>query len=83
MPATLRLAQLYVRQARERDIPVKTFTIPMHDVDRAIADGEEAGFVKIHVVARTAPRFCTRDRRSLPRCLHAGRRGSDLALLEG
>jgi len=39
----------YVRQAREQDIPVKTFTIPMHDVDRAIADGEEAGFVKIHV----------------------------------
>lgn len=40
---------LYVREARERDIPVKTFTIPMHDVDRAIADGEERGFVKIHV----------------------------------
>jgi len=40
---------LYVRQARERDIPVKTFTIPMHEVDRAIADGEETGFVKIHV----------------------------------
>jgi pyruvate/2-oxoglutarate dehydrogenase complex dihydrolipoamide dehydrogenase (E3) component len=44
---------LYVRQARERDIPVKTFTIPMHEVDRAIADGEEAGFVKIHVKERT------------------------------
>jgi len=44
---------LYVRQARERDIPVKTFTIPMHDVDRAIADNEEAGFVKIHVKDRT------------------------------
>jgi len=40
---------LYVRQARERKIPVKTFTIPMHDVDRAIADDEAAGFVKIHV----------------------------------
>ncbi len=44
---------LYVRQARERDIPVRTFTIPMHDVDRAIADDEETGFVKIHVRART------------------------------
>ena len=44
---------LYVRQARERDIPVKTFTIPMHDVDRAITDDEEAGFVKIHVKERT------------------------------
>jgi len=40
---------LYVREARDRDIPVKTFTVPMHDVHRAIADGEEAGFVKIHV----------------------------------
>jgi pyruvate/2-oxoglutarate dehydrogenase complex dihydrolipoamide dehydrogenase (E3) component len=44
---------LYVRQAHERGIPVKTFTIPMHDVDRAIADGEETGFVKIHVKERT------------------------------
>ncbi len=44
---------LYVRQARERDIPVKTFTIPMHDVDRAILDGEEVGFVKIHLKERT------------------------------
>jgi pyruvate/2-oxoglutarate dehydrogenase complex dihydrolipoamide dehydrogenase (E3) component len=44
---------LYVRQANERDIPVKTFTIPMHDVDRAIADSEETGFVKIHVRERT------------------------------
>ena len=40
---------LYVKQARQRRIPVKTFTIPMHDVDRAIADSEENGFVKIHV----------------------------------
>ena len=38
-----------MRQARERGIPVKTFTVPMHDVDRAITDGEERGFVKIHV----------------------------------
>jgi pyruvate/2-oxoglutarate dehydrogenase complex dihydrolipoamide dehydrogenase (E3) component len=44
---------LYVREARAQDIPVKTFTIPMHDVDRAIADDEEAGFVKIHVKERT------------------------------
>jgi pyruvate/2-oxoglutarate dehydrogenase complex dihydrolipoamide dehydrogenase (E3) component len=40
---------LYVHEARERDIPVKTFTVPMHEVDRAIADGEEDGFVKLHV----------------------------------
>jgi pyruvate/2-oxoglutarate dehydrogenase complex dihydrolipoamide dehydrogenase (E3) component len=44
---------LYVLQARERDIPVKTFTVPMHDVDRAMADDEEVGFVKIHVKERT------------------------------
>ena len=40
---------LYVREARERGIPVKTFTVPMHDIDRALTDGEESGFVKIHV----------------------------------
>lgn len=40
---------LYVRKAREQDLPVKTFTVPLHDVTRAIADSEEAGFVKIHV----------------------------------
>jgi pyruvate/2-oxoglutarate dehydrogenase complex dihydrolipoamide dehydrogenase (E3) component len=44
---------LYVREAREKDIPVKTFTIPMHDVHRAITDGDETGFVKIHVKERT------------------------------
>jgi pyruvate/2-oxoglutarate dehydrogenase complex dihydrolipoamide dehydrogenase (E3) component len=40
---------LYVREARESGIPVTTFTILMHDVDRAVTDGEEDGFVKIHV----------------------------------
>jgi pyruvate/2-oxoglutarate dehydrogenase complex dihydrolipoamide dehydrogenase (E3) component len=40
---------LYVREAREKAIPVRTFTILMHDVDRAVTDGEEEGFVKIHV----------------------------------
>ena len=40
---------IYVKQARDRGIPIKTFTVPMHDNDRAIADGEEDGFVKIHV----------------------------------
>lgn len=44
---------LYVREARAQGIPVKTFTIPMHDVDRAVADSEEGGFVKIHVKERT------------------------------
>jgi pyruvate/2-oxoglutarate dehydrogenase complex dihydrolipoamide dehydrogenase (E3) component len=40
---------LYVKAARERGIPVKTFTVMMHEVDRAITDGEDEGFVKIHV----------------------------------
>lgn len=40
---------MYVREARERAIPVKTYTIPMHEVDRAIVDSEEDGFVKIHI----------------------------------
>lgn len=42
---------LYVHQAHEQNIPVKTYTVPMNDVDRAIIDGEEGGFVKIHVRA--------------------------------
>jgi pyruvate/2-oxoglutarate dehydrogenase complex dihydrolipoamide dehydrogenase (E3) component len=40
---------LYVRQARAQGVPVKTYTVPMHDVVRAITDGEEEGFAKIHV----------------------------------
>jgi mercury(II) reductase len=40
---------MYVTEAREKGIPVKTFTVLMHEVDRAIADGEEEGFVKLHV----------------------------------
>src|SRR6202167_3448228 len=40
---------LYVKEAREKGIPVKTFTVMMHEVDRAITDGEDEGFVKIHV----------------------------------
>lgn len=44
---------LYVREANRLDIPVKTFTIPMHEIDRAVADGEQDGFVKIHVRGRS------------------------------
>jgi len=40
---------LQVWEARRQSIPVKTFTIMMHDVDRAIVDGQETGFVKIHI----------------------------------
>jgi pyruvate/2-oxoglutarate dehydrogenase complex dihydrolipoamide dehydrogenase (E3) component len=44
---------MYVREARRRGIPVETFTILMSDIHRAIADGEEDGFVKISVKAGT------------------------------
>ncbi|WP_305804830.1 mercuric reductase [Stenotrophomonas sp. YIM B06876] len=44
---------LYVRQANRLDIPVKTFTIPMHQIDRAVTDSEQGGFVKIHTRGRT------------------------------
>jgi pyruvate/2-oxoglutarate dehydrogenase complex dihydrolipoamide dehydrogenase (E3) component len=40
---------MYVTEARQKNIPVKTFTVLMHEVDRAITDGEEEGFVKVHV----------------------------------
>jgi pyruvate/2-oxoglutarate dehydrogenase complex dihydrolipoamide dehydrogenase (E3) component len=40
---------LYVLEARQQGIPVETFTILMHDVDRAVTDGDEEGFLKIHV----------------------------------
>jgi pyruvate/2-oxoglutarate dehydrogenase complex dihydrolipoamide dehydrogenase (E3) component len=40
---------LHALDARRRSIPIKSFTIMMQDVDRAIIDGCDAGFVKIHV----------------------------------
>ncbi|MCT7993103.1 mercuric reductase [Laspinema olomoucense] len=40
-------AGLYEREAKERGIETNTITIPLSDVDRALADGETEGFVKI------------------------------------
>jgi pyruvate/2-oxoglutarate dehydrogenase complex dihydrolipoamide dehydrogenase (E3) component len=40
---------LQVWEAREQSIPVSTITVLMHDVARAVVDGEENGFVKIHI----------------------------------
>ena len=40
---------MYEHEARQRGIDVDTFAHPWRDVDRAIADGEEDGLVKIHV----------------------------------
>lgn len=39
----------HVWKARQQSIPIKSFTVMMHDVDRAITDGQNLGFVKIHV----------------------------------
>ncbi len=39
---------MHIWEARESAIPVKTFTVMMQDVDRAITDGQDLGFVKIH-----------------------------------
>ena len=38
---------LYEHEARQQGIGVSTINIPLNTVDRAIADGEEEGFVKI------------------------------------
>jgi pyruvate/2-oxoglutarate dehydrogenase complex dihydrolipoamide dehydrogenase (E3) component len=40
---------MYERDAASLGIPADTFVRRMNEVDRAIADGEEEGFVKIHV----------------------------------
>jgi pyruvate/2-oxoglutarate dehydrogenase complex dihydrolipoamide dehydrogenase (E3) component len=39
---------LYERDAVARGIDVDTYHVPMAEVDRAVAEGEEEGFVKIH-----------------------------------
>jgi pyruvate/2-oxoglutarate dehydrogenase complex dihydrolipoamide dehydrogenase (E3) component len=40
---------LYEHEARDRGIAVQTFLQPFEEVDRAVLDGEEDGFVKVHV----------------------------------
>ncbi|HEY2952772.1 MAG TPA: mercuric reductase [Verrucomicrobiae bacterium] len=40
---------LYEREARERGLALDTYTRQFKEVDRAIAEGETEGFVKIHV----------------------------------
>jgi pyruvate/2-oxoglutarate dehydrogenase complex dihydrolipoamide dehydrogenase (E3) component len=39
---------MYEQEAQAKGIEVNTIKIPLSEVDRAIADGEESGFVKIH-----------------------------------
>lgn len=40
---------LYERDAQQRGIALDTFVMPLEQVDRALADGESDGFVKVHV----------------------------------
>jgi pyruvate/2-oxoglutarate dehydrogenase complex dihydrolipoamide dehydrogenase (E3) component len=40
---------LHAREARERSIPVECYTVMMQDIDRAITDGLDGGFIKIYV----------------------------------
>jgi pyruvate/2-oxoglutarate dehydrogenase complex dihydrolipoamide dehydrogenase (E3) component len=40
---------MQVWQARNDSVPIKTYTVMMQDVDRAITDGQDEGFVKLHV----------------------------------
>ena len=44
---------MHVWQARQQSMPIKSYTVMMHDVDRAIAGGLHEGFVKIHVAEGT------------------------------
>lgn len=40
---------LYPHDAERAGIPIQTFTVPLSAVDRAVLDGEDEGFLKIHV----------------------------------
>jgi pyruvate/2-oxoglutarate dehydrogenase complex dihydrolipoamide dehydrogenase (E3) component len=40
---------LHVWEAHQRGIAIESYTVLMQDVDRAIADGQDTGYVKIHV----------------------------------
>jgi pyruvate/2-oxoglutarate dehydrogenase complex dihydrolipoamide dehydrogenase (E3) component len=40
---------LYEREARARNLPIDTYTVPLAQNDRALCDGETEGFVRIHV----------------------------------
>ena len=40
---------MYEREAKAQGVDVETFTQPLDEVDRAVLDGESAGFVRVHV----------------------------------
>ncbi len=40
---------LYEHEAHKQGIEIDTFQVGMEEIDRALADGEEDGFIKVHV----------------------------------
>ena len=40
---------MYAREAEAAGIEIDTYHVPLHEVNRAVADGEDEGFAKIHV----------------------------------
>ena len=44
---------LHERQAHERGHDVATFTVPLHEIDRAVLDGDADGFARVHAERRT------------------------------
>ena len=40
---------LYEKDAKAKGIPIDSFTFPLKEVDRAILDGEDEGFARVHV----------------------------------
>jgi pyruvate/2-oxoglutarate dehydrogenase complex dihydrolipoamide dehydrogenase (E3) component len=40
---------LYEREARGRGLEVETLTVPLADNDRAVLDGEDEGFLRVHL----------------------------------
>jgi pyruvate/2-oxoglutarate dehydrogenase complex dihydrolipoamide dehydrogenase (E3) component len=40
---------MYEKDAREKSLEVETLTIPLAEVDRALLDGDDAGFLRVHV----------------------------------
>ena len=44
---------LYEKDAKEKGIEVETYTYKLNEVDRAILDGEDEGFARVHIKKRT------------------------------
>lgn len=45
---------MYERDAKEKGIKVETYTYKLDEVDRAILDGEEEGFARVHIQKGTS-----------------------------